>query len=217
MRAVFITATDTSVGKTLVCYNIALSLRQRGVKVGYFKPVETGVYKLPEDTALLCSVTGQDIKKANCYSFKPPVSPYAASLDDKIQISKEVIKNRFEELRDEFEFLLVEGAGGICVPITKDFNYADLAKMLNIPVILVSRAGLGTINHTLLSVNYIRLMNLELLGIVMTPFEGKDISEKRNPEIIKELTNIEPLKLEKSGSLILPKSQRDALCRLIGF
>ncbi|MDW8237499.1 MAG: dethiobiotin synthase [Aquificaceae bacterium] len=217
MKAVLITATDTSVGKTFVCYNIALSLRQKGVKVGYFKPVETGALKIPEDTALLCSVTNQDIKRATCYTFKPPVSPYAASLDEKIVISEDFIKNRFIELQKEFDFLLVEGAGGICVPINSSLNYANLAKALGIPTILVSRAGLGTINHTLLSFHYLRSMGVELLGIIMTPFEGKDVSEERNPQIIKELTSIEPIKLKRCDGLMLPKVQRNALLRLIGF
>jgi dethiobiotin synthetase len=103
------------------------------------------------------------------------------------------------------------------VPIKRDYNYAHLALDWGLPILLVARAGLGTLNHTYLSYFYAKSMGLNILGIVMNGFEGKDVSERTNPIIVEELTGIKPLQVPRVEGLILEPSLRDSLVSLVGF
>ncbi|SHK55164.1 dethiobiotin synthase [Thermocrinis minervae] len=217
MRAVLITATDTGVGKTFISYNLAYALKEMGVRVGYYKPIETDVREVPADGSLVCSVTGQPVEEAVFFTYKLPLSPYAGILEEGKDFDLSELKERFWELQKRYEFLIVEGAGGVAVPIKKDYDYADLARDLNLPILLVARAVLGTLNHTYLSYYYIRSKGIDLVGIVMNGFEGKDISEKTNPLIIKERTGIEPFCIPRIEGLLLPPDVRKSLASLVGF
>jgi len=217
MKAVLITATDTGVGKTFISYNLVYALKERGVKVGYLKPVETGVKDVPQDGALLCSLTGQDLEEAVPVRYSLPLSPYAGILEEKKDFSLAGLKEHYLRLLERYEFLVVEGAGGIAVPIKRDYNYAHLALDWGLPILLVARAGLGTLNHTYLSYFYAKSMGLNILGIVMNGFEWKDVSERTNPIIVEELTGIKPLQVPRVDGLILEPSLRDSLVSLVGF
>ncbi|MCI4459066.1 MAG: dethiobiotin synthase [Thermocrinis sp.] len=217
MKAVLITATDTGVGKTFIAYNLVYALKERGVKVGYLKPIETGVKDVPQDGVLLCSLTGQDLEEAVPVRYSLPLSPYAGILEEKRDFSLANLKEHYLRLLERYEFLVVEGAGGIAVPIKRDYNYANLALDWGLPILLVARAGLGTLNHIYLSYFYAKSMGLNILGIVMNGFEGKDVSEKTNPIIVEELTGIKPLQLPKVDGLILEPFLRDSLVSLVGF
>ncbi|MCX7760954.1 MAG: dethiobiotin synthase [Hydrogenothermaceae bacterium] len=187
-KQLFITATDTGVGKTTVSAGLCKLLKDIGVNVGYFKPVETGVEEVPSDVKLLTDITGQPIEEAILYSFKNPLAPYPASKIENKKIDINKIIDHYNYLRDKYDFLIVEGAGGVYVPIVKGYSYVDLIKDLNIPVLLVARAKLGTINHTLLTIKALEGCNI--VGIVMNGFSGDDISENTNPEVIEELSGI---------------------------
>jgi dethiobiotin synthetase len=217
MKSVLITATDTGVGKTFISYNLVYALKERGVKVGYLKPVETDVKGVPQDGALLCSLTGQDLEEAVPVRYSLPLSPYAGILEEKKDFSLADLKEHYLRLLERYEFLVVEGAGGIAVPIKRDYNYAHLALDWGLSLLLVARAGLGTINHTYLSYFYAKSMGLNILGIVMNGFEGKDASERTNPIIVEELTGIKPLQVPRVDGLILEPSLRDSLVSLVGF
>lgn len=217
MRSVLITATDTGVGKTFVAYNLAYSLKEAGVKVGYLKPVETDVKDLPTDGSLLISITEQNIKEAVPVVFSLPLSPYAGILEEGKDFSLEDLKHHFESMLKKYEFVIVEGAGGIAVPIKKDYDYARLAKDWNLPILVVARATLGTINHTFLTYFYAKSMGLTFQGIVMNGFEGKDVSERTNARIVQELTGIKPLELPKIDGLLLSVDLRRAFAELVGF
>jgi dethiobiotin synthetase len=217
MRSVLITATDTGVGKTFIAYNLVYALKERGVKVGYLKPIETDVKGVPQDGALLCSLTGQDLEEAVPVRYSLPLSPYAGILEERRDFSLADLKEHYLRLLERYEFLVVEGAGGIAVPIKRDYNYAYLALDWGLPILLVARAGLGTINHTYLSYFYAKSMGLNILGIVMNGFEGRDVSEKTNPIIVEELTGIKPLQVPRVDGLILEPSLRDSLVSLVGF
>ncbi len=217
MRALLITATDTGVGKTFVSYNLAYALKEKGVKVGYLKPVETDVKELPADGSLLVSITGQDIKEAVPVVFSLPLSPYAGILEEGKDFSLDDLKHHFESMLQRYEFVIVEGAGGIAVPIKRDYDYAKLAKDWNLPILIVARATLGTINHTFLTYFYAKSMGLDIKGIVMNGFGGKDVSERTNPRIVQELTGIKPLEIPRIDGLLLPAEFRRALAHLVGF
>jgi len=217
MRSLFITATDTGVGKTFISYNLAYALREKGVKVGYLKPVETGVENLPEDGSLLASVTGQPIEEVVPVRYRLPLAPYAGILEEGKDFDLGELKGHYERLLGRYEFLLVEGAGGIAVPIKRDYNYADLAKDWGLRVLVVARAGLGTINHTFLTCYYLRSRGLQVVGIVMNGFEGKDVSERTNPRIVEELTGIKVFCVPKVEGKLLPRELRHSLAQFVGL
>ncbi|MEN3039691.1 MAG: dethiobiotin synthase, partial [Candidatus Kryptonium sp.] len=118
MQAVFITATDTGVGKTTVSAGLAKVLLNRGLKVGYYKPVETGVEDYPQDGKLLSQITGQPLEEVVLYTYKNPLAPYPASLIEGKEVDIDKIVQHFRYLQSKCDFLIVEGAGGVYVPIT---------------------------------------------------------------------------------------------------
>jgi len=206
-----VTGTDTGVGKTFITYNLAKELKERGYNVGCFKPVETYVREAPEDGTILSKATGQSVDEIVPVRFSLPLAPYAAILEEKKDFSLEELKKHYEELFQKYEILLVEGAGGIAVPVKKNYTYADLAKDWNLKVLIVGRAGLGTLNHTFLTWYYARNTGLEVIGIVLNGFTGNDVSERTNPTIVEEMTGIKPFKVPKVEGLELLKELRKEL------
>jgi len=188
LKSVFITATDTGVGKATISYALAKTLIEKGLKVAYFKPVETGANPFPEDATLLSKLTGQPIDEVVLYTFKNPVAPYVATIMEGGDIDLDKIIKHYEYLVQKYDFVIVEGAGGVLVPIKENYTYRELIKNLNIPVLLVSRASLGTINHTLLTLEALKDANI--LGIIMNGFTGNDISEEKNPEVIEKFSKV---------------------------
>ena len=212
MVSLLITGTDTGVGKTYVTYNLALLLKKRGVRVGCFKPIETYVKEVPEDGRLLSEATGQPLEEVVPVRFSLPLSPYAAELEEGKRIDLEELDRRFEELKGKYEVLLVEGAGGLAVPIKKNFTYADLALRWDLSILIVGRAGLGTLNHTYLTWFFAKEKGLKIKGIVLNGFSGKDPSERTNPKIVEEMTGIRPLCLPRREG---PKAKEEDLLPLL--
>jgi len=188
LKSVFITATDTGVGKTIISYALTKTLIEKGLKAAYFKPVETGANPIPEDATLLSKLTGQPIDEVVLYTFKNPVAPYVATIMEDGDVDLDKIIKHYEYLVQKYDFVIVEGAGGVLVPIKENYTYRELIKDLNISVLLVSRASLGTINHTLLTLEALKDANI--LGVVMNGFTGKDISEEKNPEVIEKFSKV---------------------------
>lgn len=200
-KGIFITATDTGVGKTLISCGLSYALKSRGIDVGVMKPIATGAIKLHErlishDVRLLTNSSGVLDKNEfiNPYLFKKAVAPYAAAKLEKRAISVAKIRNAFNILAKRHQFIIVEGAGGLLVPMLDKFFILDLIIELGLPVIIVSRLGLGTINHTLLSIEAARLRGIEILGIIFNQTERRfGIAEKTNPDIITKISKIETL------------------------
>ncbi len=191
MQGYFITGTDTNVGKTVVTACLATLFKSRGEDVGVMKPIETGVdpeCSAKSDAKFLMEVTGvQDALEDVCpYRLKTPASPYQAARIEEKDLDPEKIMERFRALQSKHSMMLVEGIGGLLVPITQRYNVADLALQMNLPLIIVSRIQIGTLNHTLLTINAARQHGLKVAGVILNPVhEG-------------ELDNIE----EEQGSLI---------------
>ncbi|RMH80691.1 MAG: dethiobiotin synthase [Acidobacteria bacterium] len=215
MASLFITGTDTGVGKTFISYNLVYALMEKGVKVGYLKPVETGVESVPADGSLLSSLTGQSIDEVVPVRYRLPLAPYAGILEEGKDFSLERLREHYYRLINKYEFLVVEGAGGVAVPIKRSYNYADLAKDWGLRVLIVARAGLGTINHTFLTWHYLTSRGIEVVGIVMSGFEGKDPSERTNHTIVRELTGLEVLCIPKVDGMLIPKELRSSLAELV--
>lgn len=199
MRSFFITGTDTGVGKTIVTGAIAAVLHARGMRVGVMKPAETGCREkrgelFPKDAAFLKKAAGSGLPlDLICpYRFPEPLAPAIAADRAGTTIDLRVIKRNFEIIRAQSDVVLVEGAGGLMVPLTGKKLYLDLAAELGIPLIIVARAGLGTVNHTLLTVSAARARKIEISAIILN--QGRknkpDAASLTNPETIMRLSGI---------------------------
>lgn len=195
--SIFITGTDTGVGKTCITAALAYALRKDGIDAIAMKPIATGhaldgAFK-SYDAEILARYSNAD---ADEYELINPIflneeaSPYMASkmLNTGIDVSKAL--HAYNELKRRHEFLLVEGIGGIMVPIVKDYYVIDLIKEMNLPVLIVARARLGTINHTLLTVMACREYKINIVGIVINMIDYSSKVESNTPSMIEELTNI---------------------------
>lgn len=179
MKPLFITATNTNVGKTYTTLKLIESFSKQGISVGVCKPIETGVITEPLDAkALLEAVQKHNPKFKNlkpkditAYTFCLPASPFCADTQKTIKI--EVIKNKINELQKLCDLLIIEGAGGLMVPITKAYKMIDLAKELNLKTLLVTPSKLGCINDTLLSIEALKSYKISFEWCVNL-FEDKE-------------------------------------------
>ncbi len=182
MRGVFVTGTDTEVGKSVVAASICAALAARGEQVAAFKPVVTGLDEEPgefgRDHELLASVasSGQAPDDVAPYRFGPPVSPHLAA-----QLAGVVIEPaELVAAARAHDLLVCEGVGGLLVPITPGYLVRDLAVDLALPVVIAARPGLGTINHTLLTVEAARAAGLRVAGVAMTPWPDEPAELERS-------------------------------------
>lgn len=193
-KSIFITGTDTDVGKTVITACLTAALIRKRKKVAVYKPVQCGNLlkgriKSP-DLALVKKLSGiSENNLFNDYSFKFASSPHlAAELENK-KVDIDVIKNHYNEISKRFDFVLIEGAGGLLVPLTRSYTVLDLIKDLSVPALIVARAGLGTINHTSLTINALKAKNIKILGIIMNYFKGGMIEED-NQKIVNQLNKV---------------------------
>ena len=192
-RGLFITGTDTGVGKTLVTAGLAASLRSSGIDIGVMKPIETGYSPRSSDSAFLMRAAGVDdpLDDVSPYRFKLPLSPFAAAMMEKIPIHIKKIERAFHRLLRKHRGVLVEGAGGLFVPITRVSFMVDLALRLNLPLLIISRTNLGTLNHTLLTVEVAKRRGTQVAGVIFNHLvERKGLAERTNPEVIKPFLGV---------------------------
>lgn len=172
-KAFFVTGTDTGVGKTLVSSALLHAYGRKGNKTAGMKPVAAGCSEengrlVSEDVAQLLDAgnTQAAFELHNPYAFAPPIAPHIAAATANTIISPRLIQQAYRKLAELADVVIVEGVGGFRVPLVEQFDTADLAQMLNLPVILVVGMRLGCINHTLLTVEAIQARGLELAGWV---------------------------------------------------
>ena len=190
-KGIFVTGTDTGVGKTVVAAGIAAGLKARGIDVGVMKPIATGGM---EDAVFLKRAISTDdlLNLINPICFKTAMAPMVAARLERKRIDIEKIKDAYGELCRRHEFLVVEGIGGAMVPIKKDYLVVDLIKDLDLAALIVARPNLGTINHTLLTVEALKSRGIEIAGIIVNKGlpAAKDKSVKTNPAVIAKITNL---------------------------
>ncbi len=200
----FVSATDTGVGKTYVSSILVEYLKDKGIKVDYLKPIETGVEDKPEDAYRISSILGKPWQDSIVYTFKKPMSPYACALDENVDIDVDKILKTIKELEQKSDILIVEGAGGISVPIKVKplIDYAFLIKSLNAIPLIVSRAYLGTLNHSFLTYFYLKSKDIKPIGFVMNGFDYEEPSQYSNADILKDMIeeDINIWKLDKNPS-----------------
>ena len=186
----FTTGTDTGVGKTHVTALILSELRRRGVRVAAFKPIACGAGGR-HDAEIYAAIMNheQPLDVINPVYLRHPLAPSVAAKLEGKRIDLKPILRAYKQLTAEYPVVLVEGAGGLLVPIRDDYFVADLARKLKLPLLVVARLGLGTINHSLLTVRAARSMGLDVRGIVLNDTVGgrRSLAAKTNIKAVPEL------------------------------
>ncbi|MBQ9275403.1 MAG: dethiobiotin synthase [Succinivibrio sp.] len=210
MKAVFITGTGTDIGKTYVSAYILKSLTAKGLKAAYYKPALSGAQSLEHsDAGFVINAAGlrQELKSAVGYWFKEPLSPHLAAQHENVTPSLEHIRDGFERLALDFDYVLVEGAGGIYTPLycpscpTKTVEdarahkrsivlYSAVAQELKLPVLVVADAGLGTINHTVLTTDRLKALELDCKGVILNNFKLGNLMHEDNLGMIEALAQV---------------------------
>jgi dethiobiotin synthetase len=193
----FITGTDTDVGKTVIAAGLTAALRRRGVQAVYFKPIQSGCPAetgelVPTDARFARELAGLDepLRLLCPIALRLPLAPGVASAREGVAVDLSRMAAALWELSWRYEFFVVEGAGGLFVPlIDTSFLVLDLIRWLKLPLLVVARAGLGTINHTALTVMAAREQGVEVAGIVLNrASQTPGLAEQTNPEVIEALT-----------------------------
>ena len=190
-RGVFITGTDTGVGKTIVAATLARLMKLRGINVGVMKPVTSGCLEkrgllVSDDAELLCWASGLSCcDNIAPYLLREPLSPLEAARLDGVTIDLGHIKKAYDNLVSKYDFVIVEGAGGLLTPLAENTLTTELVRILNIPLAVVARPSLGTVNHSLLTCYCAQRMNLVMAGVIINSFpETPGLAEQSAPRQI---------------------------------
>jgi len=197
-NGIFITGTDTGVGKTFVACGLASLLRESGYRVGVMKPAETGCEEkdgelVPEDAIRLKEASGceEPLEKICPYRLKDPLAPSVAAERSGVTIDIDAIRKLYDEISSKHDITIVEGAGGLLVPILSHYTYADLAKLLKLPVLVVAANRLGAINHLLLTLEHASCRGLRVLGYVLNRLESQpSLAAETNADALRFLTSV---------------------------
>jgi dethiobiotin synthetase len=224
-RGFFVTGTDTGVGKTMVACALLRALRARGIDAGGFKPIETGVGpEGPLDGRALREAAGAgDALAAVCpQTFALPAAPTVAAAAEGRRVELAAVRQAFAALMARHACVVVEGAGGLLVPAAEGVSMADLARELGLPLLVVTRASLGTINHTRLTLEAAAARRLALAGVVIShgsaPISGADrenlaaLRSELGAKLVGEIPTLAPGELPAAGCLdlaaLLSEAQR---------
>ena len=193
-HGIFVTGTDTGVGKTIVAATLARLLRMKGVSVGVMKPVTSGCREVngklvSDDALLLCQAAGipfsEDVAP---YCLREALAPAEAARIDGVRIDFSAIKASYDRLASIYQYVIVEGAGGLMVPLSGGLLVADLARELALPLLVVARPRLGTINHTVLTCFAAQQMGLQVAGVIVNGMpEHPGLAEQGAPHQIGSL------------------------------
>ena len=197
-KGVFITGTDTGVGKTFFACKLAALLRDLGYRVGVMKPAESGCAEregrlFPEDAILLkeASASRDPLDKICPYQLREPLAPSVAAQRQGITLKIDKLMDVYGEISSGHDITLVEGAGGLMVPLLPSYTYADFARVLKLPIIVVAANRLGMINHLLLTLEHARCKGLSVLGYVLNRLEnGATLAAETNREALSTLTAV---------------------------
>ena len=196
---IFITGTDTEIGKTVVAGGLAATLKAAGVNVGVMKPIASGGVEqagriVSEDAIFLKHAAQVDdaLDLINPICLRHPLAPSVAAEIEGVSVDFQQIDEVFAQLCQRHEFMVVEGVGGLAVPICEEMLVADMAQRFQLPLLVVARPNLGTINHTVLTVEFARSYSLELHGIVLNASQeaSKGLAEETNPNELARLTHL---------------------------
>ncbi len=199
---VFVTGTDFGVGKTVVAAGLAMLWRRQGRRVGVFKPIATGCVRrvrlglIARDAECLAYCAGTDLPLdvINPIHYRHPVVPTAAADHARTPIDFDALWRAYDQICHTSEVVIVEGVGGLLVPIERDRTVADLAGEFGFPLLIVGRSGLGTVNHTLLTIEAARARDLPIAGVVLNNYnaDSPSLAEETNPAALAHCAKIPP-------------------------
>lgn len=221
---IFITATGTDVGKTYISGQLLKKIRSLGIKAGYYKAALSGA-EIDEAGGELIAGDAQHVynkaelkgnpNEAVTYILKEPASPHLSAKLEDISISMKDISEHYENHRKKFDFILAEGSGGIICPISlmhERIMLTDIIKFLGFDIIIVADAGLGTINSTMLTVEYAKMLNIGVKGIILNNYDAENLIHRDNFEVIGDFTKIPVYVCKKNGDLeIFDEELRDLI------
>lgn len=191
----FVTGTDTDVGKSYVCKYLAKEFCKTGKKTGYLKSFQSGLEPNIDPDAKSVEKTAPNVLAKSSYVTNTPCTPLISSKIAKVEYDLSKVKKDFEELKNSCDITIVEGSGGLYVPVKKNVLMSDVIKFLNLPIIIVARANLGTINHTLMTIKCAQADNIEILGVVISnyPKETSDPATIYAKEMIEGFCSVKVL------------------------
>ena len=196
-KGCFITGTDTAVGKTVITAALALRLKQRGLRVAVMKPIETGCSNgsdLDSDAERLriVAAAATSIDLISPYRFSLPVAPFAAARAVGVTIEIDRIAAMCQNLALDHDFLLVEGIGGLMVPLSDNMDIRDLIASLGLPTLIVGRAALGGVNHALLTIEALQQRTISIIGIVLNQLASEPNHEQTQStvDLIRERSGV---------------------------
>ncbi len=204
IKGIFVTGTDTNVGKTWVAAGMTAILRQRGVNAAYCKPIQSGCPEeagrlMPTDARLARELANlpEPLELLTPICLRLPLAPGVASDQEGRTIDLEEAAAAVRALAGRYDFLVVEGAGGLYVPlVATEFLVLDMIRWLGLPLLVVARAGLGTINHTALTVKAAQQAGISVAGVVINRYPANpSLAEQTNPGVIRALTGVSILGL----------------------
>ncbi|WP_300369795.1 dethiobiotin synthase [Brachyspira sp.] len=217
-KALFITATGTDIGKTYISALIAKSLKDNNLNVGYYKAALSGSRDKTDSDAWYVKEKADLLDSYNemvSYSYKHAYSPHLAAQIEGNPPDIKIIKNAYKNISKKHDYMIVEGSGGIICPIRYDKHQKifleDIIKELNIPSIIISDAGLGTINSTVLTIEYMKSRNLKINGVILNRFNISNVMHEDNKKMIEDITNIKIAGVVVNGILKLDERNLESL------
>lgn len=209
-KSIFVTATGTDVGKTFVSGLLVKEMRNYGLNCGYYKPALSGAIRqkdgslLPGDCDFVLKTSGINDNPMNyvSYCFEEAVSPHLASKRLGVKIDLDVIKKDYSKSQEKFDYLVVEGAGGITCPFDMGENrllLPDVIKGLGLKAVMVADGGLGTINSVLLTSEYAKAHNIEIVGIILNNYDEEDFMHVDNKHQVEVLTGLKVIATVKKN------------------
>ena len=217
-KALFITATGTDIGKTYVSGLIAEYMKNKGLDIGYYKAALSGSNDITDSDAWYVKEKANLSDSYNemvSYTYKHAYSPHLAAQIEGNPPNIEIIRKAYKNMSEKHDYIIVEGSGGIICPIRYDDNkkifLEDIIKQLNIPSIIIADAGLGTINSTVLTIEYMRNKNLKINGVILNRFEITNEMHDDNKKMIEEMTGIKIIGVVMDGVLKLADKNLDNL------
>ena len=197
-RGFFITGTDTGVGKTLVACGLAAAFKDAGLKVGVMKPAESGCrnekgHLVPQDATFLKAAAGsnQSIDRICPYRLGVPAAPSVAAAHAAVRIRPDFLVRLCHDMGAAHDLMLVEGAGGLMVPLVSDYTYADLARELGLAVLVVVGNRLGAINHAVLTIEHGTCLGLNVTGYILNDMESEGTpATATNAQTLQEMTRV---------------------------
>ena len=197
----FVTGTDTDVGKSYICKHLAKEFIKLGKKTGYLKPFQSGLEEGIAPDAKQIEIIAKGVIAKSSYITNTPCTPLVSAQIDNVEYKLEKVKCDYDELKNNCDITIVEGSGGLYVPVKENILMSDVIKFLNLPTLIVARPNLGTINHTLMTIKCAQNEGIKIIGVVISnyPEATDDPVILRAKEMIENYCSTKVIAIVKKG------------------